>query len=224
MAIATPQTIIDDQQRHWRDTTGGTWPDADCVEYLNNAVYALMGLRPHAFSVVGTQLLVAGTKQELEADEYMLLDITRNMGTSGTTAGRIITKVDRWQVDLLNQHWHKRPGKSYTEHYTYEPEKSLTIFYVTPPVSTSAPHYIEKNAATYPAKVTVANQATAMTVAPDESYEPFIKAWMSYEAYLKETTERSAARAMQYLQTAANLLNVKLQNLQRQHEKLKEGA
>lgn len=221
MAI-TPGNIIDEVQRKLRDdSTPVTWTDTNAVEYVNNATFALMTFRPHAFAVNAARVLVAGSKQTLPANTYMLLDLIRNMGSDGSTEGKIITLVPRWQIDMLNQHWHKGTGKQYAEHYSYEPEKDKQTYYVFPPVSTTV-YYVEENLAQYPTRVTVANQATNITL--DQGYEPFIKEWVYYEAYNKETNVGSHQQAMQHLQNAGMLIGVKVQALREAHVRAKEGA
>jgi hypothetical protein len=219
MAI-TPGSIIDEVQRHLQDAGAAVWADADCVEYINNALYMLMLLRPHAFSSIAAVQLVAGSKQTI-ASAYMLLDITRNMGAAGTTPGKIITEVERWQIDLLNQFWHQKTGKTYTEHFSYEPEKNLTTYYVFPPVSSTAPHYVETNIAAYPTKVTTANQATQVSI--DQTYEPFIKEWMFYEAYNKETSVASKEQATRHLANAASMVGMKIQALREAQQNAEGG-
>lgn len=219
----TPQDIIDEVQRHMKDTSATMWADADCVEYLNNGLYVLMGARPYAFSAVAAVQLTADvTKQSIPSGDYMLLDIPRNMGTDGSTEGKIITQIDRWQIDLLNQHWHAVKGKSFIEHYSYEPNKNPTDFYVYPKVHATTAVYVEMNTASHPTKVTAANQATTITM--DEAYEPFLKEWMFYEVYNKPTSVASYAQSQRHLTNAASLLGMKVQALVDQQQKLKEGA
>ncbi len=222
MAIK-PQDVIDEIQRHMRDTGAGTWADVDCVEYFNNGSYALMGARPYAFSTItNVQLTADSTKQSIPSGDYMLLDIPRNMGADGATEGKIITQVDRWQIDLFNQGWHTKVGKTYIEHYSYDPTKNPTDFYVYPKVHATTAVYVEMNTASHPTKVTSANQATNITL--DETYEPFLKEWMFYEVYNKNTSVSSYQQSQRHLVNAANLIGMKVQALLGQHQKMKEGA
>lgn len=156
----TPATIMSDIQRHLQDPSAIVWEDADVMEYFNNAMYNILKLRPNAFSVIESKQLVAGTRQTLTAGDYMLLDITKNTGVAGTTEGKIITPIDRRQLDMLLQYWHGGTGKAFTEHYTFEPDKSLTQYYVYPPVKTATQHYIEMNVARPHTKVTRVDQGT----------------------------------------------------------------
>lgn len=207
MAI-TPQAIIDDLQAHLRDVAAATWADSDMVEYMNNALYQILKLRPNAFSVVESKQLVAGTKQTLTAGDYMLLDVYMNMGTDGTTQGKVITHIERWQLDYLLQNWHKGTGKAYTEHYNYDPEKSLTTFFVYPSAKSGTVHYIEMNVARPHTKITTGNQAN--TIALDVAYEPAIKEWMLREAYLKNTSVASNAKASSHQQTFYGMMSARV--------------
>jgi len=289
-----PNDLIDDVQRHLRDTTGATWSDVECSEYMNNSFYILIGVRPFAFSLIASvQLAANSTRQAIPTGDYMLLDMPRNMGADGATEGKIITSVERWQLDMFNQHYHKGLGKTFIEHYAYDPKKSLTEFYVFPRTHVSTAVFVEMNTASHPIKVTAANQAAATVtitstglvatvvhtahalsagasvlitgaaeddyngtfvisnitvngydytmladpvdtatgtitskcvVILDQTYEPFVKEYMFYEAYNKNTSVASFAQSQRHLTNAAGMIGMKLEALQAAQDKLKEGA
>lgn len=221
MAV-TPGDVIDEVQRHLRDTGAGTWADADCVEYFNNATYMVMLLRPSAFSATSSVQLTANSTKHSITGAYRILDVTRNMGSDGSTEGKIVTPIERWQIDMLNQHWHKGTGKTYIEHYSYEPDKSLTTFYTYPKAHATTAVYVEMNLATFPTKVTTGNQATKITL--DATFEPFIKEWMFYEAYNKNTSPSSYNQSQRHLQLAASMMGMKVQAIRETQAKMKEGA
>lgn len=147
MAII-PGAVIAEVQRKMQDSDAEVWTESDVIEYINNALFEILKLRPNAFSVTEGDQMVAGTKQSLpNSTDYMLLDVLRNLGVTGTDEGRVITSMERWQLDMLNQHWHKGTGKSFTEHYNYEPQKSLSTYYIFPPAKSGSEHFIEVNVA-----------------------------------------------------------------------------
>ena len=154
MAIV-PASMIDEVLRKLQDPDSAVWGESDMIEYLNNALFEVLKLRPNAFSVIENDQMVAGTLQSLpNTTDYMLLDVIRNMGETGTVDGTIITSMERWQLDMLNQHWHKGVGKPFTEHYNYEPQKSLSKYYIFPPAKSGSEHFIELNVARPHTKIT----------------------------------------------------------------------
>lgn len=299
MAI-TPDTLIRDVQARLQDASGVVWAEADMFDYFNNALYVLMLARPHAFSAISSLLLTADANQQSITNAYMILDIIRNMGSDGSTPGKPISEIDRWQMDTISRAWYSQIGKTYVEHYMYEPEKSLSSFHVYPKTHATTPVYVEANLATYPTKVarTFVNTAsvdvptdvfttdlphglvvddrvsfsnvvslpapliedtdyyvnsvpltTTFTLSTepfgvgsfidildtggpggpnpsvyvtnkydaislDQSFEPFLKEWMMYEAFNKETTPDSRSEAARHMQVAAQLIGLKVQALQ----------
>ncbi len=151
MAIV-PDTLFTECQTHLGDAptagSGATWDETDMLEYINNGLFECLKLRPNMFSVIEADQLVAGTIQTLpNASDYMLLDVIRNMGADGATVGRVINSIDRWQLDMFNQAWHKGTGKTRTLHYSYEPQKSLSTYFIFPPPLSTSLHYIQLNVA-----------------------------------------------------------------------------
>jgi len=305
MAI-TPNTVISECQRHLQDAAGVTWAEVDMFEYWSNSTYVLAFARPNSFSSSFASRLAAGSKQTIPAGDSMLLDMARNMGATGVEEGKVITKVDRWQFDMLMQHWHKGTGKNFTEHYSYDPEKSLTVFYVFPPAKdqSGSEHFVELTTVSYPTKINRTDQGivttdfatddaidltghtlvngdrvafTTTTTLPaglalltdyfvinaiatvsfevsltsggaavditddgtgvhtvnltnkytavviDEKYEPFIKEWLFYEMFRKETSVASAQRSQQHMQSAGTLVGLKLESLRSVVQKMEEN-
>lgn len=177
------QDLINDIAEELSDPDFVTWSSAELLAYLNAATLRVCLLRPDANSSVEAIQLVAGTKQSLPATARRLLDVDRNMGSDGTTPGKIITAVDKKSMDLYNPSWHKDTAKTYVDHFIYS-EKTPKTFYVTPPVHATTAVWVEVDLANNPTEIT---DAAAENVQVDDVYRPALEHWMLYKAYGKET-------------------------------------
>jgi hypothetical protein len=112
------------------------WPEVELVRYINYGQRAIAKYLPHAGSRVDAIRLQNGTRQDLTrvlaaniipgdgstaADTYgiALIELRKNMGANGSTAGRVIRIVDRYTADTSDPDWHTRTGSSIKE-YVFE--------------------------------------------------------------------------------------------------------
>ena len=104
------------------------WPEAELVNWLNDAQDAIAKYLPAECSLTGAFKLGAGTRQLIEAIPIAnfkpangiaptgitygnrFLAPLRNMGADGLTAGRAIRMVDRDILDSQDPDWHTRSG------------------------------------------------------------------------------------------------------------------
>lgn len=108
------------------------WSIADLCEYLTDAMYQIVLLRPDANAKVEAVELVAGsTKQTLPDGGTQLLGVVRNMGADGQTPGQAIGLVLRPSLDAANLAWHTAIGEEVIDHYAFN-EKTPQVFWVTP--------------------------------------------------------------------------------------------
>lgn len=180
---------------------------ADWIRYLNSALRSLVLVRPDAHPKTTSVQLVAGTKQTLPAEAFKLIDITRNMGTDGSTEGKIITPIKKETLDLTNQLWHQDTATTYIDHFTYDEENPRT-FYVTPPVHASTAVYVEMVYSYQPIVVTATTDALTVS---DLFANPLIE-WMLYRAYSVDDESADFAKGQANLQAFLNLLQVEAQS------------
>ena len=90
------------------------------IKYLNASIRALILVRPDAGATKVEVQLTAGVVQTLPSAALRLLDITRNMGTDGLTAGKIITPVDRKHLDYSNLLWPAATGEVAIDNFSYD--------------------------------------------------------------------------------------------------------
>jgi hypothetical protein len=108
------------------------WTVPEMLQWANDAARETIVRRPAARAVRGNVTLVAGTAQTLPAGGIELLDVVRNMGTTGTTPGRIVRRVERRLLDDQNPDWHTMKAASTIKHFSFD-ERSPSIFYIYPP-------------------------------------------------------------------------------------------
>ena len=207
MAILA-QDQINDIASELSDTSFITWSSTELLDYLNAAIRRVCLVRPDAYSDIQPVQLAAGTKQSLPAAARRLLDITRNMGTDGLTAGKVVTSTDQRSMDLYNQNWHKDPAKTAIDNFMYD-EEVPQIFYVYPPVHATTAVYVEMKYAQNPPVIT---DAATTDIPLDDIYEPAIRHWMLHMAYAKETDSRESGSASQlHFKGFHDILGVKSQ-------------
>lgn len=108
------------------------WGVPEIIRWVNEAMGAIVHLRPDAFSRTGCMTLVAGTYQSLPNGSTAFLDATRNLGEDGITPGRAIRITDRKSLDDANPDWHSLAKSGVIRHYMFDP-RTPRAFYVYPP-------------------------------------------------------------------------------------------
>jgi hypothetical protein len=148
MGTVTAKTIIDKASIQLIDLTNIRWTRAELLSWLNDGMRQIVTIQPSASSTTVSKLLVAGTRQTLPADGWLLLSIYRNMGTNGTTPGRAIRIISREILDSFNPDWNTDAAKAEVRNYIYT-DQDQTAFYIYPP--NTGTQYIELN---YSAQIT----------------------------------------------------------------------
>jgi hypothetical protein len=134
-----------------------------------------------------------------------MLDITRNMGTDGRTAGKIITPADRKHLDYSNLLWPAATGDTEIDNFSYDKENPR-IFYVTPPVHATTSVFVEIQVSQLPTAVAASGDDPGIN---DVFFEPLIQ-YMLYKAFSTDDEGVEFQKAIQYMQNFFNLLQVEL--------------
>lgn len=135
--------IIATAAKQLNDLLYTRWTLADHYAYLTEGLRQCVLIQPRANTVTASvQLTASTTRQALPAAACALIDIVRNMGSTGTAPGYAITIADRQTLDTANAGWHSATGATSIDNYTYD-DRSPTVFYVTPPVHASTKVYVE---------------------------------------------------------------------------------
>lgn len=155
MGTVTAKTIIDKATIQLIDLTNIRWTRAELLGWLNDGMRQIVTIQPSASSTTVSKQLVAGTRQTLPADGWLLLAIYRNMGTNGTTPGRAIRIISREILDSFNPYWNTDTATAEVRNYIYT-NQDQTAFYVYPP--NTGTQYVELNYSAQPADLTAETQ------------------------------------------------------------------
>ena len=180
MGTLTAQAIIDKTEAFLQDPTNLTWLEADHFTNLLDGIREICKIKPDAYITNATVQLVAGAKQSAPAGASLILDITRNMGTSGTTPGDAVTLVDRAVMNAVLPGWNTATAAATVVHWMYDP-KDPKVFYVYPPQPGTSMGYVEMECMAQPAPIII-----SAAIPIDDDYENALFNFMLYRAWLKK--------------------------------------
>ena len=202
MAFTANDYIVDAADLYG-DTEYARVEVADWIRYLNAGVRATILVRPDANAVTESYQLSAGIKQSIPTAGLRMLDIVRNMGADGLTAGKIITPSDRKNINYSNLLWPAATGETAIDNFSYDREIP-DIFYVSPPVHATTAVYVEIVTSQLPTAVTATGSAVGVS---DLFFEPLVQ-YMMYKAFSADDEGVEFGKATQNLQNFFNLLQV----------------
>ena len=181
-------------------TTPVRWDKASLLVSLNDAQRQIVKFKPEAYVITAAVATVAGTKQAIPATGVHLIDITRNMGTAGTTPGKVIRRCSRAELDEERPDWHTDTPKAVAKHFMFDP-KNPRVYYIYPPQPATGMGYVEMAYAAAPADVVVADWSGSTAISLDDLYAIDIYHWILYVAYAKDATHAAnSTRAIAYYQ------------------------
>lgn len=208
MATISAKNLIDKAAALLFDVTNIKWPRSEWLGWFNMAQRAIVVLHPNSNNTIAVVKLQAGSRQSIPVRGWLLLDILRNMGTTGTTPGRAIRIISRRLLDAFNPTWNSDTQNSVVRNYWFDMQDQ-TAFFVYPPNDGTG--YIELNYSNVPTDVT--DETTLMTI-PD-SYESAMLDYMLFRACSKATdVNQAAALAPSYLASFNAYMGSKLSSEQ----------
>lgn len=196
-------SILDRVELQLGDITNVRWSRAELLSWLSIGCRLVTTLQPSATNSVAVTKLVAGTRQYIPADGWLLLDILRNMGTSGTTAGRAVRVTSRRILDAFNPLWHTDSPSSTIQHYIFDPQDQTSYFVYPPADGTS---YLEVNYSAIPAPLTSESQ----TLGVPDAYEDALHNYVMFRALSKNTDYAASSQADMYLGMFNTILGAKM--------------
>lgn len=162
MGTLTVGSIIDRCAKLLYDQTNIKWSRAELLDHLNGAQRMVAIASPSTLATVVSMKLEAGSRQSIPATGWLLLDVIRNMGVSGTTPGRAVRVISRRLLDAYNPNWQvDTAASSVTQSYWFD-NQDQTSFFVYPP--SNGQGYLEINYSNAPDNLT--SEAQPITV-PD---------------------------------------------------------
>jgi hypothetical protein len=205
MATITAQTILDRATTILQDATNVRWTASELLGWLNDGQREIVLIKPDSFTKNQSMVLVAGTKQQIPSDGIMLIDVVRNMGVDGTTAGNAIRVVSREVLDAVNPDWHVQASNVVAKHFFFDP-RDPKRFYVYP--KSPGTNYVELVYSASPTDVA----AVGNVITLDDIFMGALIDYVLYRAYSKDA-EFAANKelAVGHYQAFANALGVKSQ-------------
>ena len=181
MGTITALSIIVKAQKVLQDATGVRWDNTELLGWLNSAQREIVLYKPNSNSKGQAVKLVAGTRQALPTDGVQLIDVVRNMGTSGNTPGRAVRQIERETLDAVNHDWHASSASTTAKHYVYNPLEPKA-FYVYPPQPVASQGYVEIVYGALPPDATING-----TISVDDIYETPLIDGTLYRAFSKDS-------------------------------------
>ena len=191
MGTITGTALINTVATLLYDTNNVRWSRAELQGYVNDGQRAMVSVLPSVTSGVSVVALVAGTRQALPADGWMMLEVTRNMGTDGSTPGRAVRRADMTVLDESNPDWQTDTPDAEAKSYMYN-ARDRASFYVHPP--STGTNYVEVIYSIYPTE-----QAEAAAIIVDDVYGPALQDYIMWRAYSKSADYANGAQAEQHL-------------------------
>lgn len=177
MGTILASAIVDRAEVILQDAGNTRWNAADLLAFLNEGKRALVAIKPSAYVVTTAFQLAAGTKQSLPSGSNLLIGVRRNMGTNGTTPGRVPDVIPIAVINRENPNWHTDVARATVEHVITD-ENDPTTFYVYPPQPTANQGYLEMARSANPPDAT---SGAAINV--DDCYEGALVDYILHRAY-----------------------------------------
>ena len=192
MSIAA-STIIDKVAYHLQDVTNVRWSRVELLRWLSAGERLITVLQPSSTNTIAIVALAAGSRQAIPSDGWILLDVIRNMGTSGTTPGRSVRIVSRRLLEAFRTSWHSDTPVTEVQNYTFDMQDQ-TAFFVYPPSDGTGK--LEINYSALPAPLTSESQSIGV---PD-SYEEALTHYVMFRALTKNAEWAANSQGAQYLE------------------------
>ncbi|WP_315707541.1 DUF6682 family protein [Brenneria uluponensis] len=179
------------------------WSKSELLDYFNDAINAVIIIRPDAGSVIEVFDCVPGTRQQLPTEAIRLLDIIRVSG------GRAVKPIARDVLDSSYPDWHTMTGA--VECYVYDAQ-TPQWFWCFP--GAQAGTQLEINVARLPPAAVIADLSSGNERAfpLNELYINPVLEWILFRAFSKDAENgNNATLASQHYQTFVDLLGVKTQ-------------
>jgi hypothetical protein len=172
-------TIINKVAKLLGDQNNIKWLRVELLGYLNDAQRQIVLMLPSSSNTTTTVKMVAGTRQTIPSDGWLLLDVYRNMGTAGATPGRAVRIISKELMDGFNPDWHADSAATIVKNYLFD-EQDQTAFWVYPPSNGNG--YVQINYSKVPADLTSETQPIGL----NDIFQTVILDYILYRAYSKD--------------------------------------
>ncbi|SLM63495.1 MULTISPECIES: phage adaptor protein [Dickeya] len=193
------------------DTHWLRWSKSELLDYFNDAINAVIIIRPDAGASVEVFACQPGTRQQLPDGALRLLDVIRIVG------GRAIQVIARNMLDYQYPDWHTLSGP--IERYCYD-EQTPRTFYLFPGATSGVSLEISVSRLPQAAAIGDLRADVSRAFPLDELYINPVLEWILFRAYGKDSENGNYAMlSSQHYQTFVDLLGVKAQTDQAMGQK-----
>lgn len=194
MNTITVASILDRSSVLLHDVGYVRWSKDNRIAWINEAQLVIAS-NPEwkgASDKVQSILLTAGeTRHELPSGALRLNEITRNMGTNGTTPGLAIRRAEKTDLDRDQPDWHMKDAVGYIKNFALDPSEHTRFF--TYPKSPATAHYVEASFSFAPA---AAVDGGVLQV--DDAFADKVLNYMLSRCFAADTEAGSFERAAAY--------------------------
>lgn len=180
MGLLTGTDIIERVTDTLQDKDNIRWPRLELLRYINDAQREIVLKRPDSSAKTTAMSVTSGqTRQVLPADGARLIEVVRNMGGDGVTAGKAVRLTAREVLDSQVPNWHVTPSGSVATHYVFDIRNPKTFYLYPKPASA---YFIELVYSAAPVNL----PAESGTISLDDIYANAIIAYVLMRAYQKD--------------------------------------
>lgn len=183
MATITADCLFDKFATALQDETHVRWKQVEFFAWLNAGQRAIAAVKPEVSVSRSSVALSAGTKQTIPANGLSLVDVTRNMGTDGSTDGAAIMPLPRAVLDQAYADWHNLTSST-VSFFCYDLREPKT-YWIYPAQPTPATQYVEIIVTVTPANVDGLSDAISI----DDEYEGALLDYCLYRALIKDAED-----------------------------------
>lgn len=195
--------ILDKAVVQLTDLAGIRWTRAELLGWVSDGQRAITSVQPNANNKVVSMQLVAGSRQTIPSDGWMLLDIYHYMGTDGQTPGRVVRLISRELLDSFDLYWHSATPSPEPKNFIYDLQAQRT-FYVYPPNTGTG--WLRLNYSQIPPVLTSENDEISVI----EIYQPALLDYVLFRACSKDAEYApGVALAQMYMQSFTALIGGK---------------
>jgi hypothetical protein len=186
------------------DPDGDRWSSDFLLESLNDGQRDIVSLRPDANPVVAVVQFGAGCFQEVPAAYSALVGLRCNMGTDGSSRGRMIEQRNFAEITEINPYWPADDPASEGMYWMYDRKNNPRQYAVYPPQPSTGQGYAEAVFSQLPADVAVGGTITL----GDEFAEPLLFFMLSRAKSLDRDDTVDITMAEKFRRAYLDLLGV----------------
>ena len=168
------------------DIGGDTWDQETLLDWANQGERKIVSLVPQANPVIESVALDAGVKQSIPSGGIAFIKVIRNMGTDGTTTGRVVTPSSVEALAAFAPDWTSETAVAAIYNAMPEP-LDPTTYYVSPPADGS--NYVELEYSDTPTVIDYDGSGTWKTSSPTikEGYVDPLVNYILYRAFSQDS-------------------------------------